>query len=77
MRDSGKTMTKEAKQDFIKYWFNKGKEYTNKLKNTVQGTGSGLATEAIAAGLGEGFEEVAEEVLADFSKSCFNIWQWL
>jgi hypothetical protein len=26
-----------------------------------------------AQGLGEGVEEVSEELLADFSKSCFNV----
>nr|DAM35416.1 MAG TPA: hypothetical protein [Bacteriophage sp.] len=31
----------------------------------------------MAAGAGEGFEEVSEEVLADFSKGCFNVVKWL
>jgi hypothetical protein len=32
---------------------------------------------AIAGGLGEGVEEVSEEVLADVSKGLFNTVQWL
>jgi hypothetical protein len=31
----------------------------------------------LAHAMGEGFEEVSEEVLADFSKSAFNVVNWL
>jgi hypothetical protein len=29
----------------------------------------------VAQGFGEGIEEISEEALADFSKSCFNVVQ--
>lgn len=40
-------------------------------------TGKKLMPSILAHALGEGTEEVTEELLADFSKSCFNVAQWL
>jgi len=40
-------------------------------------TGKKLMPSIFAHALGEGTEEVSEELLADFSKSCFNVAQWL
>lgn len=40
-------------------------------------TGKKLLPSIFAHALGEGTEEVSEELLADVSKSCFNVAQWL
>lgn len=71
--ESVNVANKEAKQNFAKYWFNVGK----KLAQDLSVTGKSLTGQAISGGLGEGFEETAEELLSDFSKSCFNAVQWL
>lgn len=65
--------SKEAKQSYIKRLFNIGKgiatgEYANGTK-TLGAT--------LAAGAGEGIEEVSEELLADFSKACYDTVKWL
>lgn len=63
----------EAKKDWAKRLFNVGKNICKAEYATASKTfGSVLAT-----GLGEGIEEVSEEALADFSKSCFNLVQQL
>ena len=55
-----------ASRDFFKGEFFTG---GSKAKNIV--------TASIAGGLGEGVEEVSEELLADFSKGVFNTLEWL
>lgn len=62
-----------SKQGFAKHWFNVGK----KLATDLSMAGKGLEGQMISGGLGEGFEETTEELLADFSKSAFNLYQWL
>lgn len=64
---------KEVKQNYAKKLFNIGKniaraEYSNGTK-TLGAT--------LAAGAGEGIEEVSEEFLADISKSCYDLVKWL
>ena len=70
---SGNILAKEGKKESAKYWFTKGKEVAESLMSK----GSGLVGTVVSGGLGEGVEEMAEEFLADFSKSCFNTVQWL
>lgn len=65
--------SRAAKENFVKFWFNKGKE----LANDINIAGKGLVGQGISGGLGEGFEEVSEELLADVAKSCYNIVQWM
>lgn len=73
-KDLGKALvSKGDKKEWAKKIFQIGKniakaEYSNGTR-TLQAT--------MAAGLGEGVEEVTEELLADFSKGCFNVVQWL
>lgn len=67
------TSSRAAKENFVKFWFNKGKE----LAKDVNIAGKGLIGQGISGGLGEGFEEVSEELLADVSKSCYNVVQWM
>lgn len=68
-----KNFSKEGKKEYTRKLFNIGKniakyEYANGSK-TLKAT--------LAAGAGEGVEEISEEFLADFSKGCFNTLKWL
>ncbi len=63
-----RTATTEQKNTWINKLFKTGQKIAS-LDYTTKG-GIGMA---VAGGLAEGFEEVSEEVLADFSKSCFNL----
>lgn len=67
------TSTSEGKKNFIKNLFNAGK----KAAQEAMSGGKNLTGMVISGGLAEGLEETSEELLADFSKSCFNTWQWL
>ena len=53
----------------MKKWFNAGKEVFNTQKSVMKGT----LGAAISNALAEGTEEISEELLKDFSTSCFNI----
>ena len=66
-------MPKEGKKQYFKNLFNIGK----KIATAEYSTGARTLKATLAAGAGEGFEEVSEELLADFSKSCFNAVKWL
>ncbi len=63
-----RTATTEQKNTWISKLFKTGQKIAS-LDYTTKG---GIKM-AIAGGLAEGFEEVSEEVLADFSKGCFNL----
>ena len=62
-----------TKKAWAKRLFNVGRDIMNAEYSMMPTT---LGTIA-AQGLGEGVEEVSEELLADFSKSCFNLVQQL
>lgn len=62
-----------SKKEYVKRIFNIGK----KLAREELGTGRKTLNATIAAGIGEGVEEVSEELLADFSKGCYNVVNWL
>ena len=63
----------ETKKDWAKRLFNIGKDICRAEYSTMAKTVGSV----LAQGLGEGIEEVSEEALADFSKSCFNLVQQL
>lgn len=63
----------EAKKDWAKRLFNIGKDIARAEYSTMAKTVGSV----LASGLGEGVEEVSEELLSDFSKSCFNLVQQL
>ena len=63
----------ETKKEWAKRLFNIGKDIANAEYSTMTKTVGSV----LASGLGEGIEEVSEEALADFSKSCFNLVQQL
>lgn len=67
------SMSKQEKQNWVKKLFNKGKEiaqldYTN---------GGRILPSLFSHGFAESVEETSEEFLADFSRSCYNLTQWL
>jgi hypothetical protein len=76
---------KEAKQTaatskvgWAKKWINKGRDIANRTNTRRLYTGAGTAAKVVGAhALGESFEEVSEELLADFSKSVFNVVRWM
>jgi hypothetical protein len=75
-RNLSKQLTKlngETKKDWAKRLFNVGRDIARAEYSMMPTTIGTIA----AQGLGEGVEEVSEEALADFSKSCFNLVQQL
>ena len=68
---------KEGKKEWAKNVFNIGKNLANATYANGSRKGAGLLKASLAGGLGEGVEEVSEEVLADFSKGCYNTVNWL
>ena len=65
--------SKETKKDWMKRMFNAGKEAAKKDYSLLNKTSKAV----LANGIGEGLEEVSEELLADFSKACFNAYKTL
>jgi hypothetical protein len=61
----------ETRKSWAKRLFNIGKDIANAEYSTMKKTVGSV----VAQGVGEGIEEVSEEALADFSKSCFNLVQ--
>lgn len=68
-----KNVPKEGKKQYVKKIFNLGRD----IARAEYATGSRALTASLAAGAGEGVEEVSEELLADFSKGCYDIVKWL
>lgn len=68
-----KTASRDAKQSYVKKLFNIGKG----IANAEYANGTRTLKATLASGAGEGVEEVSEEVLADFSKACFDTVKWL
>ena len=68
-----KNVPKEGKKEYVKKLFNIGRD----IARTEYATGSRSLTASLAAGAGEGVEEVSEELLADFSKGCYDVVKWL
>lgn len=68
-----KALPKENKKDYVKKLFNIGKN----IARAEYSNGSKTLAASLAAGAGEGVEEVSEEILADFSKGCYNVVKWL
>ena len=76
VRDMSKQLSRldgETKKTWAKRLFNVGKD----IFNTEYSTAKKTVGSVLAQGVGEGIEEVSEEALADFSKSCFNLVQKL
>ena len=67
------SIPKEGKKEYVKKLFNLGKN----IAKAEYVAGADVMKATLAAGAGEGVEEVSEELLADFSKGCFNAVKWL
>lgn len=67
----------EARKEYAKRVFKLGRDIANATYVNGSRKGKDLLTASLAAGAGEGFEEVSEELLADFSKGCYNAVNWL
>lgn len=61
----------ETKKNWVKRLFNAGKEAAKKDYSLLHKTAGAV----LANGFAEGTEEVSEELLADFSKACFNTYK--
>lgn len=68
-----KNVPKGGKKQYVKKIFNLGRD----IARAEYATGSRALTASLAAGAGEGVEEVSEELLADFSKGCYDVVKWL
>lgn len=68
-----RSFSKEGKKEYVKKLFKIGRN----IARAEYSNGTKTLTATSAAGLGEGVEEVSEELLADFSKGCFDVVKWL
>ena len=83
MKDTGgdlversiKKLPNEGKKQYIYRLFNIGKKIAK--AEYANGTPKLMTKATLAGGLGEGIEEVIEELSADFTKSCYNTVKWL
>ena len=78
-KEATDTASKEGRQNLLKQIFNIGKKVATDDYAKAQFASSTYEPMKVvlAHAMGEGFEEVSEEVLADFSKSAFNVVNWL
>ena len=77
--DVAEAATKEGRQNIFKKIFNIGKRIATDdyaRQQFVSSTYNPMQV-VLAHAAGEGFEEVSEELLADVSKSAFNVINWL
>lgn len=77
--DAAESATKEGRQNIFRKIFNIGKKIaTDDYAKQVYTSGTYSPMQVVLAhAAGEGFEEVSEELLADVSKSAFNVVNWL
>ena len=61
--------SQDAKVAWMKKWFKAGKDIFDTQSAVMKGTAGAMVANALA----EGTEEVSEELLKDFSTSCFNL----
>ena len=61
--------SQSAKTAWMKKWFKAGKDIFDTQSAVMKGTAGAMIANALA----EGTEEVSEELLKDFSTSCFNL----
>lgn len=69
--------TKEGKKEYVKKLFNIGRDLARDVYSAKKATGAKTLAATFANALGEGTEEVSEELLADFSKGCYDVVKWL
>nr|DAR62461.1 MAG TPA: hypothetical protein [Bacteriophage sp.] len=80
-KEAEQATTTEAKQTLMKKMFNFGKDIFTGSRNIVKDSEGGIykktASSVLANALGEGFEEVTEEGLADFVRGTHDLVNWL
>jgi hypothetical protein len=69
--------SKVGKMQRVKDMLKKGEEIAYTIYDRNKKNISKIAKQSLVHGLGEGVEEVSEEVLADFSKGCYDVFNWL
>lgn len=72
-----KTSIKEGKKQYVKKLFNIGKNLAKDVYTAEKANGTRTLSATLASATGEGVEEVSEELLADFSKGCYDVVKWL
>lgn len=72
-KQSIKRLQGETKKQYVNRLFSIGK----KIAKAEYANGTPAIKATLAGGLGEGIEEVVEELSADFTKSCYNTVKWL
>lgn len=68
---------KSDKRKYVSNVINSARDFFKGEFFTYGSRAGNLASQTLAGGLGEGIEEVSEEVLADVSKGLFNLTQWM
>lgn len=69
--------SKSEKKQYIRNLFKIGKEAAESAQHEFATTGKSMFKASAGSALLEGFEELSEELLADFSKGCYNTVKWL
>ena len=70
-------ISNEIAQEGKKAYFNKLFNIGKNIAKAEYANGTRTATATLASATGEGLEEVSEELLADFSKGCYDTVNWL
>lgn len=71
------TTTKEGKKAYVQKLLNAGKSAFNDVWTASKANGSKTLSATLTSAAGEGIEEMSEELLADFSKGCYDVVKWL
>ena len=71
------TATKAGKKAYVKRALNAGRKAFNDVWTAYKSNGTRTRVATLYSAAAEGVEEMSEELLADFSKGCFDIYKWL
>lgn len=71
------TVTREGKKAYVQKLLNAGKNAFNDVWTASKANGSKTLSATLTSAAGEGVEEMSEELLADFSKGCYDVVKWL
>lgn len=72
-----KNLSNEGKKEYAKRIIGLGKKLATDVYSELKEPSKRVLATSFAHGLGEGVEEVSEELLADFSKGCYDIINWI
>lgn len=71
------TATKEGKKSYVHKMLSAGKKAFNDVWTASKANGTKTLSATLTSAAAEGVEEVSEELLADFSKGCYDVVKWL